>query len=64
MDYREAADRHPVLLLIGSESNGLSAKLTALCHALARIPMGGSAESLNAATATALLFYEVRRPFS
>lgn len=63
VDYRGAADRHPVLLLIGSESNGLSVRLTALCHRLARIPMSGSAESLNAAIATALLLYEVRRPY-
>lgn len=63
VDYRGAADHHPVLLLIGSESNGLSARLTALCHTLARIPMSGTAESLNAATATALLLYEVRRQF-
>lgn len=63
VDYRSAADRHPVLLLIGSEANGLSARLVALCHRLARIPMAGSAESLNAAIATALLLYEVRRPY-
>lgn len=63
VDYRGAADRHPVLLLIGSESNGLSARLTGLCHRLARIPMAGTAESLNAATATALLLYEVRRRY-
>lgn len=63
IDYHDAADRHPVLLLIGSEANGLSARLTGLCHALARIPMAGTAESLNAAIATALLVYEVRRPF-
>jgi TrmH family RNA methyltransferase len=63
VDYRRAADRHPVLLLIGSEANGLSARLTGLCHRLARIPMVGSAESLNAAIATALLLFEIRRPF-
>lgn len=63
VDYRETTDRHPVLLLIGSESNGLSARLSGLCHTLARIPMSGTAESLNAATATALLLYEVRRRY-
>ena len=62
-DFRTAADRHPVLLLIGRESNGLSARLIGLCHRLARIPMAGTTESLNAATATALLLYEVRRTF-
>jgi TrmH family RNA methyltransferase len=63
VDYREAVDRHPVLLLVGSESNGLPARLTGLCHRLARIPMAGTAESLNAAAAAALLLYEVRRPY-
>ncbi|MEZ5923323.1 MAG: RNA methyltransferase [Hyphomicrobiaceae bacterium] len=62
-DYRNAADRHPVLLLIGSEAKGLSAELTGLCHRLARIPMAGSTESLNAAIATAILLFEVRRRF-
>lgn len=63
VDYHAAPDRHPVLLLIGSEANGLSARLTGLCHKLARIPMAGTAESLNAAIATALLLFEVRRKF-
>jgi TrmH family RNA methyltransferase len=63
VDYRAAIDRHPVLVLIGSEANGLSSRLTGLCHRLARIPMAGTAESLNAAIAAAVLLFEVRRPF-
>lgn len=63
VDYREAADPRPVLLLIGSEANGLSARLTGHCHRLVRIPMTGTAESLNAAIATAVLLFEIQRPF-
>jgi TrmH family RNA methyltransferase len=63
IDFRQATYRHPVLLLIGSESHGLSAGLTGICHQLARVPMSGTAESLNVAIAAALFLYEVRRTY-
>ncbi len=45
-------------LVIGSEGNGVSDEVAALC-ALYRLPMRGRAESLNAAVAAALLLYEL-----
>jgi TrmH family RNA methyltransferase len=51
----------PTLLVIGSETAGLSAGWRAACDRLVRIPIGGAASSLNAATATGILLYEAAR---
>jgi RNA methyltransferase, TrmH family len=59
-DYRRTYAR-PVLLLMGSEGSGLSATLAAQANVSVRIPMSGGAESLNVATASALMLYEVKR---
>ncbi|TMJ37946.1 MAG: RNA methyltransferase, partial [Alphaproteobacteria bacterium] len=60
-DYRRLYQR-PTLLLVGSEGSGLSAGLVAKANVSVRIPMPGQAESLNVATATALMLYEIKRP--
>jgi RNA methyltransferase, TrmH family len=49
----------PVLLAMGSESRGLSAELSRSCTQLVRIPMKDGVESLNVATASALMLYQV-----
>ncbi len=51
----------PLLLLMGSEAHGLPAEQLATLPLSVRIPMQGSADSLNVGVATALLLYEVRR---
>ena len=51
----------PTLLVMGSEGRGLSDELSEACKTLVRIPMLGDAESLNVATATALMLYEIHR---
>lgn len=60
-DFRRAY-RPPVMLLIGSESTGLSAELSAAATVSVRIPMAPGPESLNVATATALMLYEIAWP--
>lgn len=60
-DYRRPYVR-PTLLLLGSEGSGLSAALSARANISVRIPMPGQAESLNVATAAALMLYEIKRP--
>ncbi|NBH13747.1 RNA methyltransferase [Lachnospiraceae bacterium] len=55
-DYTDACG-----FLIGNEGNGLSAEIASLADTFIRIPMEGEVESLNAATAAALLTYEVNR---
>ncbi len=51
----------PVALLLGSEGDGLPADLLARGDLSVRIPMTGSAHSLNLAVAAGILLYEVRR---
>lgn len=46
-------------LLIGNEGNGLPPKLIACCNGALVIPMGGKAQSLNAAMAAGILIYEM-----
>jgi len=60
-DYRRSYAR-PTLLLMGSEGGGLSDTLAARANVSVRIPMPGQAESLNVATASALMLYEIKRP--
>lgn len=54
--------KSPALLVMGSEGRGLSEELSNACKSLVRIPMPGGAESLNVATATALMLYEAVKP--
>lgn len=51
----------PTLLVVGNETKGLSWTWRERCDELVRIPMRGSAGSLNAAAAAAILLYEVDR---
>lgn len=51
----------PTVLLLGNETRGLSHALLSLCDATVRIPMTGSASSLNVAAAGTALLYEMDR---
>jgi len=51
----------PVALLIGNEGQGLVEEIERIADARIRIPMSSSVESLNAAAAAAVLFYEAAR---
>lgn len=51
----------PLALLLGSEGEGLPADLLARGALQVRIPMGGTARSLNLAVAAGILLYEARR---
>ena len=61
VDVREVDLTGPVLLVVGNETSGLSAAWREACDVLARIPMAGSASSLNMATAASLVLYEAMR---
>jgi RNA methyltransferase, TrmH family len=60
-DYRSLYNQ-PALIVLGSESRGLSRAVSAVCTRLVRIPMRKSVESLNVATAAALMMYAVATP--
>ncbi len=51
----------PTLLVIGNETSGMSAGWRDACDAIARIPISGSASSLNAAGAATVFLYEAAR---
>jgi 23S rRNA (guanosine2251-2'-O)-methyltransferase len=51
----------PVVLVAGSEGRGLSRLVAQRCDVLARIPMPGGQESLNASVAAGIALYEVSR---
>jgi RNA methyltransferase, TrmH family len=53
--------REPVALLIGNEGAGLPEEIERSASARVRIPMSSGIESLNAAAAAAVLFYEAAR---
>jgi 23S rRNA (guanosine2251-2'-O)-methyltransferase len=51
----------PVLLVVGSEGDGLSQLVRKNCTYLARIPIGSTVESLNAGVAAGIALYEIAR---
>jgi 23S rRNA (guanosine2251-2'-O)-methyltransferase len=53
--------RGPLAIVVGSEGSGLSGATRRRCDALVSFPMTGRVASLNAATAGALLLFEIVR---
>ncbi len=51
----------PTALVIGSEATGIQPDLLAICDQRLWIPMHGQVTSLNAAVATGVMLYEIRR---
>jgi len=51
----------PTLLIVGNETWGMSAAYRDLCDVVVNIPIAGSASSLNVASATSILLYEIDR---
>jgi 23S rRNA (guanosine2251-2'-O)-methyltransferase len=51
----------PVVLVVGSEGDGLSRLVREACDVLASIPIGTSVESLNAGVAAGIALYEISR---
>ena len=60
-DHWNARYRPPLVVLFGSEGEGLPAQFLSRSDMRVRIPMVGTAESLNLAAAAAIMLYEVRR---
>jgi len=48
-----------VLLLLGSERQGLSDQYVSLCSQMLRIPMEGACDSLNISVATGVMLYQI-----
>jgi TrmH family RNA methyltransferase len=60
-DYRDADWKAPVAILLGREASGLGDATVSASDLRVTIPMRGSIESLNVATAAALVLYEANR---
>jgi len=61
LTLEEADLEGPLVVVTGSEAEGLSLLTRRSCDQLVRIPLRGTTPSLNAGVATALLLYEVAR---
>lgn len=59
--YDHADFRGPLLLVIGSEGEGISRMIRENCDVLVSIPMSGKVNSLNAAVAAGVVVYEARK---
>jgi len=62
VSFWTARYRWPLALLLGAEGTGLPADVLAAGDLQVRIPMSGTAESLNLAVAAGLLLYQARKP--
>ena len=59
LDYHSMQYGNPLLLMMGSEREGLQPTLMELCDIQVFIPMIGHVDSLNLAEATAIMLYEI-----
>lgn len=60
-EYYETDMTGPVAVVIGSEGKGMGRLIKEQCDVIARIPMRGKINSLNASVACSLLLYEILR---
>ena len=58
IDYRKAAYKRPLIMLMGNEQSGLTDNLMKACGQLIKLPMLGRSDSLNLAVATGIVLYE------
>jgi len=61
VEYTEADYTGPVMIVVGSEGNGLSRLVRENCDQIASIPMAGKLSSLNASVSAGLVLYEAFR---
>lgn len=57
----EVALEGPVVLVVGAEGKGLRKPVKRACTELARLPMSGAIDSLNASVAAGIALYEIVR---
>jgi TrmH family RNA methyltransferase len=61
LDYTDYDWSQPTLLILGNEGRGVNPDIMRQCDALLRIPMAPQVESLNVATAGAVMLFEAAR---
>ena len=58
LDYRQVVDyQRPLILLLGSEQQGLTKEQAEICQGVVSVPMHGEVTSLNLAVAAGVLLY-------
>ena len=60
-DYRDIDYSGKIAIVIGNEGKGMSKSITDSCDYVAKIPMYGKINSLNASVAAGIMIYEVVR---
>ena len=60
-DYRQIDYSGKIALIIGNEGNGISRMVRESCDFIAKIPMYGKVNSLNASVSAGIMIYEVVR---
>ena len=61
VDYRDIDYSGKIALVIGNEGSGISRLVAKSCDFIAKIPMYGTTNSLNASVAAGIMIYEVVR---
>ena len=61
VDYRSIDYSGKIALVIGNEGSGMSRLVKESCDFIAKIPMYGTTNSLNASVASGIMIYEVVR---
>jgi TrmH family RNA methyltransferase len=60
LDYRQVVNyQRPLILLMGSEREGLTPEQAGICQELVRLPMRGDVTSLNLAVAAGVLLFDI-----
>ncbi len=59
IDYRSYRFPRDMILVMGSEREGMPTQITEICKEIVSIPMQGSCDSLNLAVATGVVLYEI-----
>ena len=62
IDAPELKEAEKLAVVLGTEGDGLASETIADCDYTVRIPMAGGVDSLNVAAASAVAFWELRRP--
>jgi RNA methyltransferase, TrmH family len=60
-DFRAVSYKTPLFVVMGNEQSGLSIAMRDACTDLVKLPMRGTAESLNLAVCTGIMLYEANK---
>ncbi len=59
VDYKKNIEAEKLVIILGTETTGMTQELLSLCDTIMEIPMRGIKESLNVSVAAGILLYRV-----